>query len=152
MRNTDQGFTLVELVMVIVILGVLAAVAVPKFVSLQGDARLAVLRGVEAAARSAADTAHAKALTQGLTGATAVLPAGNIEGAGAINLVFGYPATNQITSLVNVSGSSVTATAATGLFQINGVTTPASCNLTYAQPTAANTQPTYTVAATPSCN
>ena len=56
MRKTQkqQGFTIIELVVVIVILGILAAVAFPKFQDLSGDARTAVLNGAKAAVQSAA--------------------------------------------------------------------------------------------------
>lgn len=53
MKQGQHGFTLIELVMVIVILGVLAAVAIPKFVDLKGDAQQAALQGVSGAAASA---------------------------------------------------------------------------------------------------
>jgi MSHA pilin protein MshA len=53
MKTVQRGFTLIELVMVIVILGVLAAVAIPKFVDLKGDAQLAAMQGVAGAAASA---------------------------------------------------------------------------------------------------
>ena len=46
MRNEQKGFTLIELVVVIVILGILAAVALPKFVDISGEARTAALQGV----------------------------------------------------------------------------------------------------------
>jgi MSHA pilin protein MshA len=54
MKTMQRGFTLIELVMVIVILGVLAAVAIPKFVDLKSDAQLAAMNGVAGAAASAA--------------------------------------------------------------------------------------------------
>lgn len=53
MKQIQRGFTLIELVMVIVILGVLAAVAIPKFVDLKSDAQLASMQGVAGAAASA---------------------------------------------------------------------------------------------------
>ena len=53
MKQAQRGFTLIELVMVIVILGVLAAVAIPKFVDLKGDAVSASTQGVAGALSSA---------------------------------------------------------------------------------------------------
>ncbi|WP_274968335.1 type II secretion system protein [Succinimonas amylolytica] len=60
------GFTLIELVVVIVILGILAAVATPKFMGLQSDARAASLKGVEVALKSADKMFYAKAVLQGM--------------------------------------------------------------------------------------
>lgn len=53
-RKSQGGFTLIELVIVIVILGILAAVAIPRFVNLQDDARQAAVEGVAGAVSSAA--------------------------------------------------------------------------------------------------
>jgi len=53
MKQVQRGFTLIELVMVIVILGVLAAVAIPKFVDLSSEAKQAAVNGIAGAAGSA---------------------------------------------------------------------------------------------------
>ncbi|MGH8630713.1 MAG: prepilin-type N-terminal cleavage/methylation domain-containing protein [Burkholderiales bacterium] len=60
MRREQKGFTIIELVVVIVILGILAAVAFPKFQDLSGDARQAVVQGGAAALKSAAVITFAK--------------------------------------------------------------------------------------------
>jgi MSHA pilin protein MshA len=65
MKKSQSGFTLIELVMVIVILGVLAAVALPKFVDLSGDAKQAAISGAAGALSSASAINYAKASIKG---------------------------------------------------------------------------------------
>lgn len=106
MKNMSKvkGFTLIELVVVIVILGILAATAAPKFIDLTGDAKESIVEGVRGSINSAADMAHAKALVSGQAGAT-----GQITVAGStISLIYGWPATNSIDSLLTIEDITAT--------------------------------------------
>ncbi|WP_064791244.1 type II secretion system protein [Shewanella woodyi] len=64
--NKQNGFTLIELVVVIIILGILAVTAAPKFINLQSDARASTVDGVKAALQGANTLVHSKALIKGL--------------------------------------------------------------------------------------
>lgn len=66
-RRTQAGFTIIELIVVIVILGILAATALPKFVDLSGDAKLAAAKGVAGAAGSAMSVNYAGCLVTNQT-------------------------------------------------------------------------------------
>ncbi|HGO5291369.1 TPA: type II secretion system protein [Photobacterium damselae subsp. damselae] len=68
-----NGFTLIELVVVIVILGILAVVAAPKFLNLQQDARDASLKGLKGSIESTLDVTYAKLATLGLENAAYVV-------------------------------------------------------------------------------
>ena len=63
--KSSQGFTLIELVVVIVILGILAATAAPKFMDLQSDAKVSAIKGMEAALKSMDQMVYGKAVIEG---------------------------------------------------------------------------------------
>ena len=105
MIHRQSGFTLIELVMVIVILGLLAAVAIPKFVDLSGEARAAALSGVGGALASASAVNYAARKANAAKG-NAVLDCTDASTAVQGGLPTGY----TITSAAVVADASVTCT------------------------------------------
>jgi len=106
----QNGFTLIELVIVIIVLGILAATAVPKFINLQDDARDSAMAGAEAAVHSAANIVYSKSAIAGdetQSGQTID------ENGDTINTEFGYPAAtaNGIREAVTLEGFDIIVTA-----------------------------------------
>lgn len=145
---------MIELVMVIVILGILAAVALPRFFDVQTDARIAKAQALAGAIRSASAIAHAAALVRNQTGNTGSI---NMEGTN-VTLRAGYPTANAagIVAAANISAANDGITLNGGgagfnaaiRLRINNAPTPAQCQVQYQAPAALNTQPTVTVTTT----
>ena len=133
----QHGFTLIELVMVIVILGILAAVALPKFADLSGDAKKATLQGALGAVNSASAIVHAKSLVDGTSSSASSTVI--VEG-GSVATVYGYPASTAIATAAGLASSdySISESGGTTTIKPNNSTT---CSFTYKQATASSATP-----------
>ncbi len=146
----QAGFTMVELIVVILILGILAAVAVPRFISMGADARAAKLQAILGSVRSATQIVHSAALVRSLDQQTTASNLTMDSGA-TVQINYGYP-TGTVAGIVSAAGLvaandgvTLSADAAAGsayTISINGAS--GTCQVSYTSPSAVNTAPTIT--------
>ncbi len=123
--NKQAGFTLIELIAVIVILGILAATAIPKFVDLTSDARKAKVNAALASLKSSSGMTHGKFLVNPVSPQT-------FEGV-AVTFVNGYPNAASIAAVSGLAAPDYT-TAVAGTTMTATVT--ANCTASYTEATA----------------
>ncbi|MFT7108515.1 MAG: MSHA pilin protein MshA [Psychrobacter glaciei] len=97
-NSAQQGFTLIELIMVIVILGILSAFALPKFADLSSNAEGASIKAALGAVKSGSAIAHAQWLAEGDSTSTEV----TLEGT-AVTMASGYPDQDDLADLVDLA-------------------------------------------------
>lgn len=136
--NKQSGFTLIELVVVIVLLGILSAIAFAKYGSLGSSARQATVQALAGALGSTAKIVHLKCIVSPTCDVNASTELFTMDDGNTYRLNFGWPDAGnsvvglQIDALINTTGYRITEISnSTTLFEVETAADPANCSVAY---------------------
>lgn len=158
MKKIQAGFTLIELVIVITVIAILAAIALPKYIAIQRDARVAKMQALFGSIRTAAALGKARCELDLAAGLVAVgtcgnaAPQVNMDGT-FVDIVNRYPAAtalgiDEAASINATNDGLVIAGAAPRTYTAAGASIPATCVINYSAAVAVGTAPATSVVTT----